>query len=62
LEQKYDDQIVGDKERPHELTADSGRRRHGDEVEEAVQSEDEKDEAKKETGDDSSDFHVSIVV
>ena len=30
-------------------------------MEEAVQSEDEKDEAKKETGDDSSDFHVSVV-
>ena len=33
----------------------------GNEVEEAVQSEDEKDEAKKETGDDSNDFHVSVV-
>jgi hypothetical protein len=31
-------------------------------VEEAIQSEDEKDEAKKETGDDSNDFHVSVVV
>jgi hypothetical protein len=29
-------------------------------MEEAVQSEDQKDEAKKETGDDSSDFHVSF--
>jgi hypothetical protein len=31
-------------------------------VEEAVQSEDEKDEAKKETGDDSSDFHVRFLL
>jgi hypothetical protein len=30
-------------------------------VEEAVQSEDEKDEAKKKTSDDSSDFHVKFV-
>jgi hypothetical protein len=29
-------------------------------VEEAVQSEDEKDESEQETGDDSSDFHVSF--
>jgi hypothetical protein len=36
---------------PDELASRSGRRRRrGDEVEEAVQSEDEKDEAKKETG------------
>ena len=61
LEQKYDDQIVGDKERPDELASDSGRRRRGNEVKEAVQSEDEKDEAEKKTGDDSSDFHISLV-
>jgi MarR family transcriptional regulator, 2-MHQ and catechol-resistance regulon repressor len=60
LEQKYDDQIVGDKERPDELTGGSGGRRRGNEVEEAVQSEDQKDEAKKKTSDDSSDFHVSM--
>jgi hypothetical protein len=29
-------------------------------VEEAVQSEDEKNEAKKETGNDSSNFHVNF--
>ena len=62
LEQKYRDQIMGDKERPDELAGRSGRRRAGNEVEEAVQSEDEKDEAKKETGDDSGDFHVSFVL
>jgi hypothetical protein len=50
---------MGDKERPDELASRSGRWRAGNEVEEAVQSEDEKDEAKKETGDDSSYFHVS---
>jgi hypothetical protein len=56
------DQIVGDKERPDELAGGSGRRRErGNEVEEAVQSEDKKDEAKKETSDDSNDFHVSFV-
>src|SRR5207249_1117526 len=61
LEQKYRDQIMGDKERPDELASRSGRRRAGNEVEEAIQSEDEKDEAKKKTGDDSNDFHVSFV-
>ena len=60
LEQKYRNQIMGDKERPDELTSRSGRRRTGNEVEEAVQSEDEKDEAKKKTGDDSYYFHVSL--
>ena len=58
LEQKYRDQIMGDKEGPDELASRSGGRRAGNEVEEAVQSEDEKDEAKEKTGDDSSDFHV----
>ena len=63
LDQKYDDQIVGDKERPDEPVRRSGRgRRRGNEVKEAVQSEDEKDEAKKETGDDSRDFHVRVVI
>ena len=53
---------MGDKECPHELASRSGRRRrHGNEVKEAVQSEDEKDEAKKETGDGGSDFHVSVL-
>ena len=61
LEQKYRDQIMGDKERPDELASRSGRRRAGNEVEEAVQSEDQKDESKKKTGDDSDDFHVSFV-
>jgi len=61
LEQKYRDQIMRDKKRPDELASDSGRRRRGNEVKEAVQSEDEKDEAKKKTGDDSSDFHISLV-
>ena len=61
MEQKYDDQIVGDKKRPDELTGGSGRQRRRNEVEEAVQSEDEKNEAKKETGDENSDFHVSFV-
>jgi hypothetical protein len=60
LEQKYRDQIMGDKERADELASRSGRRRAGDEVEEAVQSKDEKDESKKETGDDSNGFHVSF--
>jgi hypothetical protein len=52
---------MGDKERPDELASRSGRRRAGNEVEEAVQSEDEKDESEKETGDDSNNFHVSFV-
>src|SRR5260370_30562020 len=60
LEQKYRDQIMGDKQRPDELAGRSGGRRAGNEVEEAVQSEDEKDESKKETGDDSNNFHVSL--
>jgi hypothetical protein len=51
---------MGDKERPDELAGRSGRRRAGNEVEEAVQSKDQKDEAKKETSDDSNDFHVSL--
>jgi len=59
LEQKYRDQIMGDKERPDELASRSGRRRAGNEVEEAVQSEDEKNQAKEKTSDDSNDFHIS---
>jgi hypothetical protein len=61
LEQKYRDQIMGDKERTDKLTGCSGRGRAGNEVEEAVQSEREKDQAEKETGDDNDDFHVMIV-
>ena len=62
LEQEYRDQIMGDKERPDELTRRSGGRRAGNEVEEAVQSEDEKDETKKEAGNDSSYFHVRFLL
>jgi hypothetical protein len=51
---------MGDKERADKLASRSGRRRAGNEVEEAVQSEDEKDESKKETSDDSNNFHVSF--
>src|SRR5439155_22527684 len=61
LEQKYRDQIMGDKECPDELAGCSGRWGAGNEVEEAIQSEDEKNESKKETGDDSNNFQVSIV-
>ena len=53
---------MGDKERPDELASRSGRQRRGNKVEEAVHSEDEKDESKKETGDDSNNFHVSLFV
>src|SRR4029077_3503038 len=60
LEQKYRDQIMGDEERPHKLSGSSGRRSCRNKVEEAVQSEDENDESKKETSDDSSNFHVSF--
>ena len=52
---------MGDEERAHELTGSSGRQSCGNEVEEAIQSEDEKDESKKETSDDSNNFHVSFV-
>ncbi len=61
LEEKYHNQIMGNKERSHELPGGSGRKRGGQEVEEAVESEGEKDETKKETGDHISDFHVSFV-
>src|SRR6202035_3432410 len=56
LEQKYRDQIMGDKERPDELASRSGRRRAGNEVEETVESEDQEDKAEQETGDDRSNF------
>src|SRR2546423_2031800 len=61
LEQKYRDQIMGDKERPDELATCSGRRRAGNEVEETIQSKDEKDESKKKTSDDSNNLHVRFV-
>jgi len=61
LEQKYRDQIMGHKESPDELAGCSGRRRSGNEVKEAVQAKDEKDEAKKETGNDNGYFHVKII-
>jgi hypothetical protein len=60
LEQKYRDQKMGNKKRPYELASRSGRRRAGNEMEETIQSKDQKDEAKKETSDDSNDFHVSL--
>jgi hypothetical protein len=60
LEQKYRDQIMGDKERPDELAGRSGRRRAGNEVEEAIQSKDKEDESEKETSNDSNNFHGSI--
>src|SRR5207302_258120 len=50
---------MGDKERPDKLAGRSGGRRAGNEVEETVQSKDEKDESKQETSDDSNNFHVS---
>ena len=49
---------MGDKERPDELAGRSGGRRAGNEVEEAIQSKDEKDESEKETSNDSNNFHV----
>ncbi len=52
---------MGNKERPDELAGRSGGRRAGNEVEEAMQSKDEKDESKKETSDDSNNFQVSYV-
>src|SRR5438046_6625422 len=52
---------MGDKERPDELASRSGGRRAGNEVKKAIQAEDEKDESKKETSDDSNNFHVSFV-
>ena len=52
---------MGDKERPDELASRPRRRRAGNEVKEAIQSEDKKDETKKETGNDSGDFHVKFV-
>jgi hypothetical protein len=58
LEQKYRDQIMGYKERPDELASRSGRRRAGNEVEEAVQSEREKDQTEKETGNDNGCFNI----
>src|SRR6266550_2630639 len=61
LEQKYRDQIMGDKEGPDELAGGSGRRRGGNEVKEAVQSERQKDQTEKETGNDNSCFHVKII-
>ena len=61
LEQKYRDQIMRDKERPDELASRPRRRRAGNEVKKAVQSEGKKDEAKKETGDDNGDVHVKFV-
>jgi hypothetical protein len=60
LEQKYRDQIVRDEERPDELAGGSGRRRAGNEMKEAVESEHEKNQTEKETGDDNDDFHVNI--
>ena len=61
LEQKYRDQIMGDKERSNKLPGRSGRRRAGNEVEEAVQSEDKKDKAEQETDNDNGCFHVKII-
>src|SRR6266481_6343558 len=61
LEQKYRDQIMGDKERPDELAGGSGRWRGGNKVKEAVQSKRQKDQTEKETGNDNGCFHVKII-
>src|SRR6476659_1665731 len=61
LEQKYRDQIMRDKERPDELASRPRRRRAGNEVKKAVQSEGKKDEAKNETGENNGDVHVKFV-
>ena len=61
LEEEYDNQIMGDKKRSHELTGGSGRKRRGQEVKKAVHSEGKKDEAKKETGNANSDLLVKFV-
>jgi hypothetical protein len=61
LEQKYRDQIMREKERPDELASRPRWRRAGNEVKEAVQSKREKDEAKKETGNDNGDVHIKFV-
>jgi hypothetical protein len=50
-----------EKERPDELASRPRRRRAGNEVKEAIQSEGKKDETKKEAGDDSGDVHVKFV-
>jgi hypothetical protein len=60
LKQKYRDQIMGNKERPDELASRSRGRRAGNEVEESIQSEDEKDESEKETSNDSNNFYVGF--
>jgi hypothetical protein len=60
LEQKYRDQIMGNKERPDELASRSGRRRAWNEVKEAIESEDQEDEAEKKAGDGRGNFHGSI--
>jgi len=52
LEQEDGDEVVRDIERAHELSRQSGRRLHGDEVKEAVESEDEEDEAEQIAGDE----------
>jgi hypothetical protein len=46
--------------RANELAGGSRRRSGGNEVEEAVQSESEKDQTEQETGNDNSGFHVKI--
>src|SRR5262249_15561785 len=60
LEGEYNDQIMREEESAHELGGHAGEGRHLEEVEESVQTEDEKDEAKKETGDKSGYFHMVI--
>jgi hypothetical protein len=50
-----------DKKRPDELASRPRRRRAGNEVKKAVESEGKKDEAKKETGDDNGDVHIKFV-
>jgi hypothetical protein len=51
---------MGDKERSDELAGRSGGRRAGNEVEEAIQAKDKKDDPKKRTSYHSSDFHVRL--
>ena len=61
LEQEHNDQKMRDEKGSDELAGRPGGRWHGDEVKEAVESEDQKYESKEETGDDSGNLHGSLL-
>src|SRR6266568_1329203 len=57
-QRRHDVKVVAGEERFHEIAGQALRRRHGNEVQERIQTEHDEDESKQTPCDDSQDFHL----